>query len=167
VLELSGGGFQLLKDTLVSYKSLANKPSNDADKINTWVLQQSKVAGTNFGAYYKSWNWPVSDATLATLAGLNLTAFPLPNNFNLGSPPPSPMPPSAPLPPKPPLVAPSRCEDYATLTSGGEASGGSSWSLLQALMLHMSSCSSGLDRGAPPQPAAAVCWCWCCRYHRH
>ncbi len=119
VLELSGGGFQLLRDTLVSYKSLSAKPSTDGDKINTWVLQQSKVAGTNFGPYYRAWKWPVTDATMATLAGLNLKAFPIPSNFNLASPPPSPSPPRPPLAPKPPLVVPSRCEDYATLTKGG------------------------------------------------
>ena len=119
VLELSGGGFQLLRDTLVSYKSLATKPSTDSDRINTWVLQQSKVAGTNFGPYYRAWKWPVTDATMATLAGLNLKAFPIPSNFNLASPPPRPSPPRPPLPPMPPLVVPSRCTDYATLTKGG------------------------------------------------
>jgi hypothetical protein len=118
LIELSGRGFQLLRDTLVSYKSLAALPSTDGEKINTWVLQQSKVAGTNFAAYYKAWGWPVTDATVAALAALKLKAFPIPSNFNHGSPPPGPPPPSPPLPPMPPLVVPSRCEDYAAITKG-------------------------------------------------
>jgi hypothetical protein len=118
LLELSGGGWKLLRDTLVSYKSLAVLPSTYGEKINTWVLQQSKVAGTNFAAYYKAWGWPVTGATVAALAALKSPPFPIPSNFNYGTPPPGPPPPRPPLPPMPPLVVPSRCEDYAAITKG-------------------------------------------------
>jgi hypothetical protein len=155
VLELSGGGFQLLKDTLVSYKSLATKPSTDIEKINTWVLQQSKVAGTNFGPYYKAWNWPVSDATMATLASLNLKAFPIPNNFNMASPPPLPSPSRPPLSPMPPLVVPIRCEDYATLTKGGSPASAClrRWAG-QVMVLHAA--ASGMLRSTVSHPIPAV-----------
>jgi hypothetical protein len=70
---------QLMRDTIVSYADLSNdqKPNTDDEKIQTWVIQQSKAAGMNLAAYYKRWGWPVSAATEGTLAGLNLPVWDL------------------------------------------------------------------------------------------
>jgi hypothetical protein len=57
LIEDGGYGFELLRDTIFSYKELSGKqmPRTDEQKIQTWVIQQSKVAGCSFYGYYKSW----------------------------------------------------------------------------------------------------------------
>jgi hypothetical protein len=124
-MELSNLGFTLIRNTIASYANLTVKPSTDSDKINTWVLQQSKVSGINFGPYYRAWAWPVTNATLATLAGLRLKPLALPPSFNLASPPPRPPPvppptppPSPPRPPAAPVTMQVRCGDYTALLQG-------------------------------------------------
>ena len=113
-MEDSGLGFQLLRDTIASYRTLATPPSTDDDKLQTWVRQQSLAAGRNFAPYYKGWGWPVSSATEAALAALPpyITA-PSP-------PPPSPSPPSPSPPPPAPLGPPTSMTtaDYAALAQG-------------------------------------------------
>jgi hypothetical protein len=72
-------GMQLMRDTITSYANIPNDqtPSTDDEKIQTWVIQQSKAAGMNLAAYYKAWGWPVSAATEDTLAGLSLPVWDL------------------------------------------------------------------------------------------
>jgi hypothetical protein len=58
VLEVEGFGFELGcgTPTIRSYKNLtsAEQPTNDDQKMQRWVLQLSRVAGYNFGPYYKA-----------------------------------------------------------------------------------------------------------------
>jgi hypothetical protein len=50
LIEDGGYGFELIRDTIASYKSLTEEqmPRTDEDKIQTWAVQQSKVAGCSF-----------------------------------------------------------------------------------------------------------------------
>jgi hypothetical protein len=43
-------------------------PNTDDERIQTWVIQQSKVAGCNFSGHYEKWGWPLTEATQAALA---------------------------------------------------------------------------------------------------
>lgn len=67
VAEDSGLGFDLIRDTFISYQDLAEdeKPSTDDEKLQTWVRQQCKVAKLNLAPYFKAWGWPVSEDTEA------------------------------------------------------------------------------------------------------
>jgi hypothetical protein len=123
LVEVGGFGFELLRNTIRSYRNLTNaeKPTTESQEIQRWILQQSRVAGYNFGPYYKAWGWPVADATTQALA--SLPTFTVPDNR--ASPPPPPRPPlpkppspPPPRPPFPPFTPPDRCVDYAALTSG-------------------------------------------------
>lgn len=80
-IEGSGLGFQLLRDTIASYKRLppGALPDNATDgvKVQAWVVQQSREAGLNFGPFYRAWGWPVTAETLGALQDLpplNFTA---------------------------------------------------------------------------------------------
>ena len=72
LLERKGFGFQLLRDTFKSYQQMPQNrvPVSDDAKLQTWVVQQSKVAGLDFAPYYSLWGWPVSRATQASLGSL-------------------------------------------------------------------------------------------------
>lgn len=105
LIEDTGLGFRLLKDTIASYKSLAAQPSGDDAEMQTWVIQQSRTAASNFAGYYKAWGWPVTATTEAALASLPSYATP-----------PSPPPPS-PAPPRPPPPSPSPPRPIGAQTS--------------------------------------------------
>jgi hypothetical protein len=72
LIEDGGYGFELLRETIASYKSLSadQMPQTDDDKIQRWVIQQSNVARCNLYEYYKQWGWTMIEATNAPLAGL-------------------------------------------------------------------------------------------------
>ena len=72
MIEETGLGFKLLRDTIASYATLseAEKPQGVDAVIQTWIRQQSKVAGLNLATYYKGWGWPVAAATESALAAL-------------------------------------------------------------------------------------------------
>ena len=121
VVEDTGMSFKLLADTIASYKTLSDseKPEGEANVIQTWVKQQSKIAALNLAPYYKSWGWPITAATESELAGL-------PAYIISPSPPPSPPsppspspPPPPPRPPLPPLAASTMTlADYQALAGG-------------------------------------------------
>ncbi len=45
-------------------------PQSDDEKLQRWVVQQSRAARRNLSPHYIAWGWPVSRETLAALAGL-------------------------------------------------------------------------------------------------
>ncbi|PSC75411.1 hypothetical protein C2E20_1400 isoform X1 [Micractinium conductrix] len=104
LIEDTGLGFNLLKATIASYKTLATQPDGDDAELQIWVVQQSKTANRNLAAYYKAWGWPVP-------------------------PPPSPSPPRPSPPPPRPLGAPTAMTtaDYQALAQGVGAMGTQAW----------------------------------------
>ncbi len=72
VLEEGQFGFQLLYDTIASYEVLApdELPSNDDEKIQLWIKQQSKTRNLNFVPYYAKWGWPIAKETSEALKDL-------------------------------------------------------------------------------------------------
>ena len=115
VVEDTKLGFKLIKDTIASYQNVTDSSlvANDSAKIQTWVIQQSKTANLNLAPYYRNWGWPLTNATMASLANLPLYTI-------MPSPPPSPPAPPPPSPPPAPPIAlpPMTLVDYQQLAAG-------------------------------------------------
>lgn len=84
LIEDGGYGFELLRDTIASYKNLSEEemPQTDEEKIQTWVKQQSKTAGCNFYEHYQQWGWPLLEAAKAALSARPVAEYPGCGNYD-------------------------------------------------------------------------------------
>jgi hypothetical protein len=69
-------GWQVFTQVFAEYRDLPNdqRPQNDAEKINQWVLRMSLACGRDLRPFHQKWGWPLRAALLndPCLAGLKV-----------------------------------------------------------------------------------------------
>ena len=69
-------GWEVFHDVFATYRDLptSERPKNDAEKINQWVLRMSLATGRDLRPFHLKWNWPLSEDLLedASLAALKV-----------------------------------------------------------------------------------------------
>ena len=66
--EAFGWGFY--KTLNKQYAELKAQPQDDAERIQAWVVRSSRVAKVNLVPFYRSWGFPLTNATVTALAAL-------------------------------------------------------------------------------------------------
>jgi hypothetical protein len=65
-------GWDAYKKVIAEYRDLpaAQRPKNDDEKRDQWMVRFSKTVGRNLGPFFKTWGVPASDKARASIAGL-------------------------------------------------------------------------------------------------
>lgn len=86
-------GWDAYKKVFAEYRALkpAERPQNDEEKRDQWMVRFSRAVGRNLGPFFKAWGVPTSDKARASIAGLpawmpeNLSATAGPKSGNSGA----------------------------------------------------------------------------------
>lgn len=67
-------GWDVYKKIFAEYRTLkkSERPKNDAEKRDQWMLRLSKVVNKNFGPFFDAWGVPVSDEAKKKISGLGV-----------------------------------------------------------------------------------------------